>query len=176
MANEAFTIYYDNEDDRAYGLAGMALTIASLDAIGEVAEVSLDTDGPMVTFSNEYYFPASASLSPKAHWDRLLRNFHLTASMVLGNVMARSLVRLGRDVPVEVLGRIHDTIIDEGRETCSLEDDETEALFSRTLSRANRIFHNPRLHPAVKELVAILSRRRRLSGRELEEQLSHLPL
>ena len=50
------TLTYLNEDDKAYGLAGMAISLAALDAIDRVAGVSLDSDGPMVTFSHQYYF------------------------------------------------------------------------------------------------------------------------
>lgn len=173
MEQHKFTIIYDNEDDRAFGLAGMAITIASLDATDRVASICLDSDGPMVDFSNEYYFSGSPSISPKATWDNLLRNFHLTASMVVGNVMARSLVRLGLDrVPDDAMQSIHKAIVEEGMDSCSLEEDETERLIQRVIVRANRIFLNPRMHPAIKELAAMISRRRTLTGRELEEELS----
>lgn len=36
------TLEYSNEDDRAYGLAGMAISLAALDAIDRIAEVNLD--------------------------------------------------------------------------------------------------------------------------------------
>ena len=55
---QQLTLKYQNEDDKAYGLAGMAIALAALDALDRVAGVSLDSDGPMVTFSNEFYFSA----------------------------------------------------------------------------------------------------------------------
>ena len=97
------TLTYLNEDDKAYGLAGMAISLAALDAIDRVAGVSLDSDGPMVTFSHQYYFSGSPSISPKTTWDNLLRNFYITSAMVISNVMSRSMVRLGQDVPLQVL-------------------------------------------------------------------------
>ncbi|MCM1378195.1 MAG: hypothetical protein NC097_07470 [Clostridium sp.] len=173
MSESNFSIYYSSEDDRAFGLAGMAITLAALDATDRVAEVSIDNDGPMVAFSHEYYFSGSPSISPKATWDNLLQNFHLTTSMVVGNVMARSIVRLGGDyVPKDALDEIRRVVVDEARESCSLEEDEAERLLQRTLTRANRIFLNPRLHPVVKELANVISRRRHLTGKELEEILS----
>lgn len=171
-----FSIKYDNEDDRAYGLAGMAVTIASLDAIDRIAEVSLDADGPMVSFSNDYYFSGSPSISPKVAWENLLRNFHLTASMAIGNLMARALVRLGHPVPHDVMSQLRDVVVLEGTESCSLEEDEVDTLINRATIRANRIFANPRLHPAVRQLAAVIACRRRLSGRELQEQLAILQL
>lgn len=168
------TLIYENENDRAFGLAGMAISLASLDAIDRIAEVSLDAEGPMVTFSHTYYFSGSPSVSPKATWNNLLQNFHITASMVVGNVMARSLVRLHSEVPDEVMKRIHDLIVEEGRDTCSLEDDEIENLYRRTLSYSRRIFGNPRLHPSVEQFASLLSLRRQLSGQEILEELHRL--
>ena len=54
--DESLTLHYSNEDDRAYGLAGMAISLAALDAIDRISSVSLDAEGPMVTFSHSYYY------------------------------------------------------------------------------------------------------------------------
>lgn len=173
MTDSNFSISYSNEDDRAYGLAGMAITIASLDATDRVAGISIDNDGPMIDFCSDFYFIGSPSVSPKATWDNMLRNFHLTTSIVVGNVMARSIVRLKNPtLPAEVLEEIRKAVIEEGRESCSLEEDESTRLLQRALTQANRIFLNPRLHPAISELASIIARRRTLTGRELEEVLA----
>lgn len=170
------TLEYSNEDDRAYGLAGMAISLASLNAFDRVAEISLDGDDTMVEFSNEYYFSGSPSISPKSTWANLVENFHITTSMVVSNIMSRSLVRMHRDIPIEILGEVHKEILREGQESCGLEEDEVEALFNRTLSYTRRIFSNPRLHPAIEEFTRILSRRRTLSGREIRDELHLLQL
>lgn len=167
---------YQNEDDRAYGLAGMAVSLAAFDAMDRIAAVSLDGDGPMVTFSNEYYFSGSPSISPKATWANLVNNFRITSAMVISNVMARSMVRMHRNVPGEILDTLRSEIQAEGQETCALEADEIDSLFDDMVSYTRRIFSNPRLHPAIEELTRILSRRRELSGREILEELHHLQL
>lgn len=168
------TLRYLNEDDRAYGLAGMAISLAALDALDTVTRISLDAEGPMVTFAGHYYFAGSPSVSPKAVWDTLVRNFHITSTMVVGNVMARSLIRMGRDVPEEILTRLREEIAAEGADTCSLEPDETDALFRRTLSYSRRIFANPRIKPAVDEFARVISRRRDLTSAEIRDELSML--
>ncbi len=89
---QQLTLKYQNEDDKAYGLAGMAIALAALDALDRVAGVSLDSDGPMVTFSNEFYFSGSPSVSPKSTWNALLHNYYITSAMVVSSVMSRSLV------------------------------------------------------------------------------------
>lgn len=176
MSDEIFTLSYLNEDDKAYGLAGMAISLAALDAMDRVAEVSLDNTGPMVTFSNQYYFSGSPSISPKATWDNLLHNYYVTSAMVISNVMARSLVRLRRDVPSDVMKKIHEEIAEEGRDVCSLEDDEIETIYDKTRSYMGRIFRNPRLHPAIEDFARTLSRRRSLSGNEIIDELRALSL
>lgn len=170
------TLSYLNEDDKAYGLAGMAISLAALDAIDRVAHVSLDTDGPMVSFSNEYYFAGSPSISPKVTWDNLIHNYYITSAMVLSNVLARSLVRLQSDVPAEIMKAVKNEIIEEGRDTCSLEDDEIETIFEKTNSYMRRIFRNPRLRPAIEDFARTLSRKRKLSGMEILDELHSLQI
>lgn len=170
------TLAYINEDDKAYGLAGMAISLAALDAIDRVAGVSLDADGPMVTFSHQYYFSGSPSISPKTTWDNLLHNFYITSAMVISNVMARSMVRMGQDVPTDLLDIIHREITEEGRDTCSLEDDEIETIYDKTRAYMGRIFRNPRLHPAIDDFARTLSRRRTLSGNEVLDELRALSI
>lgn len=176
MSQQNLTLAYLNEDDRAYGLAGMAISLAALNAIDRVATVSLDADDTMVSFSHAYYFSGSPSISPKATWDNLIQNFHITSAMVISNLMARSLVRLRQEVPADLLEEIHARMEEEGRDTCSLEEDEINALYDRTLRYSRRIFANPRLHPAIKAFAGTLARRRSLSGMELRDELRRLQL
>ena len=176
MSNKKFSLTYLNEDDRAYGLAGMMVALANLRAIDRVANVSLDKNGPMVEFSHAYYFSGSPSISPKSTWDNLVENFHLTTSMVISNILARSLVRLKEDTPEDILDEIYTQVQLEGRDTCSLENDEVEQLYAHALNRAMRIFKNPRIHPAIDEFARVISRKRSLSGREIFDELQLLQL
>lgn len=176
MSQQKLTLAYLNEDDRAYGLAGMVISLASLRAIDRVAEVCLDSNGPMVEFSHEFYFQGSPSISPKATWDNLVQNFHITTAMVLSNLMARSLVRMKEDTPKDLMNEIYSEIKKEGRDTCSLEDDEIENLYNNVMMQMRRLFMNPRIHPAIEEFARILSRKRSLSGREIRDELHLLQL
>lgn len=176
MSQTKLTLTYLNEDDRAYGLAGMVISLASLNAIDRVVEISLDAEGPMVEFSHEYFFPGSPTISPKATWDNLVQNFHITTSMVLSNIMARSVVRMKEEAPQEVMKAIYTEVEREGHDTCALEDDEIENLYNNALARTRCLFHNPRLHPAIDEFARIISRKRSLSGMEIRDELHLLQL
>lgn len=176
MSKKKLTLAYQNEDDRAYGLAGMVISLASLQAIDRISVVSIDSEGPMVEFSSEYYFPGSPAYSPKSNWDNLVRNFHLTTSMVVSNILARSVVRMKEEAPESLMKEVYEEVEKEGRETCSLEDDEIENLYKNALSRSRRIFMNPRVHPAVDEFARVISLKRTLSGMELLDELRLLQL
>ena len=176
MSKQNFSLSYLNEDDRAYGIAGMMVALATLDAIDRVASVSIDAKGPMVEFSHAYYFSGSPSISPKSTWDNLVSNFHITTSMVVGNVLARSIVRLKEEAPQDIFNEIFTQVVEEGQETCALQTDEIERLYNHALSKALRVFRNPRVHPAVDELARVISLRRNLSGREIFDELHLLQL
>ena len=174
--NPAETLIYKNEEDRAYGLAGMVIAVASLDAIDRVAMVSLDSDGPMVTFSHEFYFPGSQSANPKAIWHRLFDNFRLTSTMAISNVLSRRYVHEHTDEVEDMLTPLREVITQEGADVCSLESDEVDRIFERMLSHSSRIFGNRRLSPFIDEFAGIIARRRHLSGREIAEELSLLQM
>lgn len=170
------SLKYINEDDRAYGLAGMAISLAALDAIDRIADISLDSDGPMVSFSHEYYFTGSPSISPKSTWNNLVNNFYITSTMVVSNVLARSLVRMGEEVPEKLLETIKKEMEAEGLDSCSLEADEVDRIFNRSMSGMRRIFANRRLYPAIQQFATTLSRRRTLTGNEIFDELRALRL
>lgn len=169
-----FELRYSNEDDRAYGLAGMAISMASLDALDRITEIFLDADGPMVSFSQDYYYSSSPAISPKAVWNNLMSDLQLTTSLVLGNIMARSLVRLGTEAEAGVFDEIRTLVREEGMEVCTLDQEEADAVFDKMMRHSRRLFYNPRLHPAVKQLAGVISRRRRLSVIDLAEELELL--
>lgn len=170
------SLQYINEDDRAYGLAGMAISIAALNAIDRIAEISLDANGPMVSFSHEFYFSGSPSISPKSTWNNLVKNFYITSNMVISNVLARSMVRMGEDIPHTLLDIIHREMTAEGNESCALEADEVDSIYMQSISGMQRIFANRRLYPAIDQFARVLSRRRTLSGTEIYDELRALRL
>lgn len=176
MSTEKLTLTYLDEDDRAYGLAGMAISAAALDAIDRIAKISLDDEDTMISFSNNYLFTGSPSVSPKSTWNNLIHNFYITSAMVLANVMARSMVHLGTEVPDDIMERIRKEMEEEGSDTCSLEADEIDTLYRKTLTGMHRIFSNRRLYPAIEDFVHTLSRRRTLSGMEIYDELRSLRL
>lgn len=167
---------YKSEEDRAYGLAGMVIAVASMDAIDRVSMISLDSEGPMVTFSNEFYYPGSQSASPKATWHRLLENFQITSAMAISNVLSRRYVYEHTTDIDDMLPPLREAMTLEGKDVCALEEDEIDRVFRNMLSYSQRIFGNRRLSPLIDEFAGILARRRTLTGREIAEELSLLQM
>lgn len=167
---------YRSEEDRSYGLAGMTIALATLDAIDNVVRINLDSEGPMVLFTNEFFWGNSQAASPKAYWHTLIRNFQITASLALYNVLSRCMVRERGADPTAMLDALMPVIISEGMDVCSLEEDEAHNLYNNSLMQARRTFGNPRLHPYVDRLADLLAHRRTLTGREIAEELHALHL
>lgn len=167
---------YKDEEDRTYGLAGMAIAVANLNAIDRVTMVTLDSDGPMVVFSNEYYYPASQAASPKATWQRLTENFQITSAMAISNLLSRCMAHHRTDELPQLLDGLRKAIKEEAADSCQLDADEADDIFRSTLSFSQRIFGNRRLQPYIDEFAGILARKRTLSGREIMEELSLLRL
>jgi p-aminobenzoyl-glutamate transporter AbgT len=168
------TLTYRDEEDRAYGLAGMILSLGDLGAVENVVSVTLDSEGPMVTFTDNYYHIFSPVVSPKSVWEGVKKNFYLTAAMVVANLMARALVHDRTAVPRQLLNAVYSEIEAEGMDACGLEKDEIQALFDHIVMRSRRLFDNPRVHPAVRNLSQSLTKQRSLSASDLLELLQSL--
>lgn len=174
MSNTLDKLGYRNEDDKAYGLAGMIVTLSVLDGLSLIHKVSLDSEGPMVEFTEEYYHLQSPSLSPKSVWETLRRNFYITSAMIVGNVMARCLVRDGNPVSQKILVDIQKEMEEEGKESLYLEKDEVESLYRHLLRQNMQIYNNPRVIPKIRILTQRLSLLRTLGGGEIESELENL--
>lgn len=176
MSKKEYKLKYQNEDDRCYGLAGMAISLAALDALDRVVSVSVDAEGPMVSFDYSYYFSGSPAVSPKATWNNIVENYQLTSAMAISNVLSRYMVKEKKEFRQDYMDRLYEEIAFEGRETCALEDDEIRSLFDKTLSYSRRIFNNRRLYPMIDEFARVIARKRVLTGKEIQEILRQLDL
>lgn len=176
MSKSADKLTYKNEDDRCYGLAGMTLTLSRFGALDRVAGISLDSPGTMVTFAHSYYFTGSPSISPKSAWKNLIDNYYITMGMVIANLMARRIVREHSSVPKEELDTLYKQILDEGINTCSLEEEEVRHIFDTTVVKLNHLFTNAFMRPKIDELARSLARKRTMSGQEIQDEIYYLDL
>lgn len=162
---------YKDSIDRSYGVAGMALAAFILDYEKYISSISLDRQGiEAIEFSPEFYMITSEGLSPKASWTHILEQFQIVSSMLISNVMCRSMVRnrteLGRTQRDSML-----TTLEGYAGDCQLDKDEVEELFEKHYAYLNKAYHNSRMHVAAKRIVDELKSRHTLYHSDLCELL-----
>lgn len=169
------TLSYRHDEDRCYGATGMTIGLVIYD--GEDMLDSVDVDSPadeMVRLTNEFYFNGNPSLSAKAAWNTILRNFNLMTAMVISNALCRSIVLDGMPMRFETKQTLHDVIAHEAAESCSLENDEMERLFEKNYTYLHRVFNHRGVQGIARDMARNLMENRRMSRLEVLEQLRAL--
>ncbi|MCC8071142.1 MAG: hypothetical protein LIO90_05000 [Bacteroidales bacterium] len=168
---------YKDEDDKCYGATGMAIGIVVFDGEEMLSAVSLDGDAAdIMEMHDRFYFSGNPSLSAKSSWHQMISNFNITSAMLISNVLCRALVRNGVAVTPEVRKAIHDILVEEGHNECSLEADEIERLFNKNYSHLNRIFSHHGVQSIAHDFARVLKAQRRMTRSDVIEQLRALTL
>lgn len=168
---------YTDEKDKSYGLAGMAISIVALDGEEYLSGMSIDAPvGEGVELSQDFYFIGNPRLSAKIAWNELLKHFQLSSGMVISNVMCRNYVQHRRKLTSELIEALKEYVREEAKENCSLDEDESEALFEKSLRYFDRLFSYSRVHDIAHEFADTIIKQRRMSSREILEQLSQLSM
>lgn len=169
------TLKYTDEDDKCYGITGMAIGIVIWDADEMLSAVSLDAPAAeVVEYAPEYYFNGNPGLSAKAAWSHLLKHYQASMGMMIGNVLCRSYVLHHVSPDPEVRQALLDCLRDEGCDTCSLEADEVERIFTRSYNYLDKVFTHHGVHAIAHRFADTLRAQRRMSRGEILEQLAAL--
>lgn len=165
--DSADSLKYKDDTDRSYGVAGMALAAFILDYEKYITSVSVERSGiDAVEFSPDFYMTACESISPKASWAHCIEQYQIISSMLISNVMCRSMVRNHMEVEMSHHDAMLDSLYDFAKE-CQLDTDEAEELFDKHYQYLNRAYHNSRVHVAAQRLVDELSSRHTLVHSDL---------
>jgi hypothetical protein len=168
---------YKNEEDKCYGITGMAVSVVVLDADELVSAISLDAEGDeVVEFAPEFYFNGNPRLSAKVAWNHLLQHYQVSMGMLISNVLCRAYVLHKKQVDDKVRKALLKLVDEEGRETCSLESDEIERLFNKNYSYLYKVFNHTGVQRVVQDFAKELTSRRRLTRGEILEQLRALQM
>lgn len=162
---------YEDDADRCYGVAGMALAAFVLDYEKYISSVSVDRRGlESVEFTPDFYVSSSEGISAKVSWEHLLEQYQIITSMLISNVMCRSMVRNRKELEYAhrkaMIGALEDYALE-----CQLEADEAEGLFDKHYGYLDRAYRNSRMHAAAEHLVGELTSRRVLNHSDLCELL-----
>lgn len=165
--NSADCLKYKDDTDRTYGVVGMALAAFILDYEKYIDYISVERRGlDCVEFTPDFYVAPAENVSAKASWAHILEQYQVIASMLISNIMCRTMVRNHKELEMShhdaMLDVLHDYAVD-----CQLENDEAEQLFDKHFAYLNQAYHNSRMHAAAQRLVDELTSRHTLGHSDL---------
>lgn len=171
------TLRYSDEREKAYGIAGMTITLVACDGEELLEEIHLDAEpGSCMVMSHDYGFKGNPRMSAKIVWEQTLKDLRITASMALGNLACRRYIMSHRGMTAAETDGIKAAVMAEAKEHCALEDDESERLFDSCYSYVDRIFRHAGMAGVADSFAGELTRRRTMSAMEAFEYLSSLGL
>ncbi len=166
---------YIDEEDKSYGIAGMAVAIMVFDGENLLSSISLESPAnEAMVFTSDFYFSGNPRLSAKYSWNRLLEHYQLSIGMLIANIMCRNIVLHNTSISNELKSLAYKYILEEGVTVCSLEKDEIKALFDKSYNYLYNIFNHSGVQNVIFEFVSKLRQQRELSQREIIENLQAL--
>lgn len=170
-------LQYTDINDKCYGLTGMAIGLFIYDGEHYLSSLSLDGEPDnAITFSTEFYFNGNPRLSAKAVWTHILKQYEISAGMTISNVLCRYIAGQHKAVSQEVRQALYEAVSEEGRETCSLEDDEIKAIFDKGYNYLTRVFSHQAVQTIVNDFATKLNQRRTMTRDEVTDMLRALQM
>lgn len=171
------SLKYKDDEDKTYGVAGMAVGMVIFDGEDLLSQIAIDNEPHnVIEFTGEFYFSGNPHLSPKRAWNQILQHYNLSMAMLIANVMCRSIVMKKKSVTVDIKKAIHKIIEEEGRNSCSLENDEIDNLFEKNYNYLYRIFSHHGVQSIISDFVDTLKSKRTLSRNEVLDELKSLSM
>lgn len=171
------TLKYIDEDDKCYGLVGTAVGMYIYDCDDHLLGLSLDDPDPdeAVRLVAEHYFSGNPQMSAKIVWNNLLSQYKMMVAMTMSNYLCRALVHrhLTSVDPFEK-NMLRKIIVEEGHDTCQLDDDEIDAMFTKGYSHLHRVFSHTGVQNMIHTFASDLLRKRIMDHEEIESQLMAL--
>ncbi len=166
---------YSGEEDRSYGLAGMAISLTIFDGGDMLSALSLDNaPGEGAEMAPEFHFSGNPALSIGAAWRHTVKQFELSAAMLVGNALCRAYV--GRKTRLDPdAGKALRVFVEQvGCDTCALDGDEVDRLYDKVRSNLERVFMHSRVASVATSFAETLRQRRRLTAAEVADVLAPL--
>lgn len=168
---------YKDDKDKIYGATGMAVSLVVLDGDEYLDGVNVDAEPhAIMSLTDDYYFPGNPDVSARTAWNVILKHFNLAASMAIANVLCRSLLLERREPTAEKKKFLRDYVVEDAAESCCLEEDEADALFSKRYSYFTRVFAHPGVQQVADEFARTLESHRSMSRLEVLEALRALAM
>lgn len=166
---------YTDPKDRTYGVTGMAIALVLWDGEPMLAAVNIDNPaGQSMQFTPAFGFTGNPRLTASLAWRELLKQYELSAAMIMGNAMCRAYVGQSRPVTSATTAALRAIIRDEGREVCQLDDDEIDLVYNKTYRYLDRVFSHAGVASIAHRFAQTLEQRRAMSATEVFEDLTDL--
>lgn len=167
------SLKYTDDKDKSYGLAGLAVSLFIYESDDYLSSLSLDDESP-VTFIPEFYMVSNPDFSPKTVWSHLVKQYEIYIAMAVGNYLSRQLVYKRQNVDPFAKTELRKTIYEEGKNTCSLDEDEIDSLFTKGYSNMQKVFSHPGVQNVVRDFADKLEKARTLSHDDISTILRAL--
>ena len=169
------TLSYSDETDRAYGVAGMAIALMLWDGDDYLDSLSIDSPvGAALHLTPAFGFNGNPRLMASLAWRQHLRQLELTSAMIMGNAICRAYIHRSNPLTADASRSLRDIIRNEGRETCTLDEDEADMLYNKTQRYLDRVFTHSAVATLAHNLADSLCRQRQLSASQVFDILRDL--
>lgn len=171
------TLKYTDEKDKCYGLVGTAVGMLVYECDDHLLGLSLDeTDADeSVRLVAEHYFAGNPQMSAKIVWNNLLSQYQMMVAMTVSNYLCRALVnRHVASVDPFEKNLLRQIIVEEGHDSCQLDDDEIDAMFNKGYVHMHRIFSHSGVQNVIHNFASNLMQMRSMDHDEIENQLMAL--
>ncbi len=168
---------YSSEDDKCYGIAGMAVGMVVWDCENLMASISLDSPADeSIEFTPDFYFPSNQNLSAKSVWHKTFEQYQLYMGMLISNIVCRNIVLNRSFIGEKVKKQLFSYVEEEGKESCSLDNDEIRRLFDKNYDYIYRLFNHNGVQEIVHGFASRLKQQRKLSRADVIEGLRALSM
>ncbi len=169
------TFLYKDDTDKSYGLTGMVISLNVWDQSEMLQEVNLDNgEGESITFTPDFYFNSNPRYSAKLAWKEMVAQYKTLLALVLGNIVCRNMAQNHQYLSEDTRQEVYDLVAEEGREACSLENDEIENLFDDTLHYLEGLYSKSQMSTFAQRFADELVRRRHMTASDVNDLIQFL--
>lgn len=166
---------YRDEDDKCYGIAGMAIGLAIFEAQDMFTGVTLDGDGlDCIIFVPQYYVSGNPAIPAVSAWQDVYQRYQVTMGLTIADTLCRKMLHDKGVVDKKLRKALLDAACEEGMASCQLENDEVENIFDKSFQYLLQAFKNSQVRNVIEELVAKLKERRSMSSCDIMDVLRAL--
>ena len=168
---------YRNEEDKCYGVAGMAIGLSIFDAEDLLSEVNIDVEaGDCVRFVPDFYYTGSPRVPASKSWHHIYAHYQVSMGLAIANALCRKMVLDHGVLDRKRRDELLDAAVADGLALCQLDRDEVVPMFDKSYSYLMRVFGNHDIQRVINEFASELQQRRTLTRAEVAELLQELNL